>query len=132
MPIIKSAIKRMRQTEKRRARNISTKRTLRTALKDFFTSKSTEDLQKAQSALDVAVKKNVMDKNTASRKKAQLAKQAKEAGAKPATAAKKAPAKAAAKPATKPAAAKKPAAAAKKATPAKKPAAKKAPAKKAE
>ena len=115
MPIIKSAIKRMRQTEKRRARNISTKRTLRTALKDFFASKSTEDLQKAQSALDVAVKKNVMDKNTASRKKAQLAKQAKEAGAKPAT---------------KPAAAKK--APAKKATPAKKPAAKKAPAKKAE
>lgn len=130
MPIIKSAIKRMRQTEKRRARNISTKRTLRTALKDFFASKSTEDLRKAQSALDVAVKKNVMDKNTASRKKAQLARTAKEAGAKP-TAVKKAPAKAAAKPAAKPAAAKKPAAT-KKAAPAKKPAAKKAPAKKAE
>ena len=98
MPIIKSAIKRMRQTEKRRARNVTTKRNLRTALKAFFTSKSTEDLRKAQSELDTAVKKNIMSKNTASRKKAQLAKTAKEAGAKPAAAAKKAaPAKAAAK-----------------------------------
>ena len=89
MPIIKSAIKRMRQTEKRRARNVSTKRDLRTALKAFFSSKSTDDLRKAQSELDTAVKKNIMSKNTAARKKTQLAKVAKEAGTKP-TAAKKA------------------------------------------
>ena len=119
MPIIKSAIKRMRQTEVRRARNITTKRNMRTALKAFFASKSTDDLQKAQSALDVAVKKNVLNKNTAARKKAQLAKQAKATDAKPV--AKKAATKTAPK-----------AASAKKATTAKKPVAKKAPAKKAE
>lgn len=95
MPIIKSAIKRMRQTEKRRARNVTAKRSLRTALKSFLTTKSTEDLRKAQSELDIAVKKNLMSKNTAARKKVQLVKQAKEAGAKPAakTVAKKAAAK---------------------------------------
>ena len=117
MPIIKSAIKRMRQTEKRRARNVATKRSLRVALKAFATTKSTEDLRKAQSELDTAVKKNIMDKNTAARKKSQLSAQAKEAGAK--VAPKKAATKAApAKTVAKPAAAKKPAA--------KKPAAKKA------
>ena len=108
MPIIKSAIKRMRQTEKRRARNVTTKRNLRTALKAFFGSKSTDDLRKAQSELDTAVKKNIMSKNTAARKKAQLAKQAKEAGAKPA--AKKATTKATPKPVAKKPAVKKPAA----------------------
>jgi small subunit ribosomal protein S20 len=94
----------MRQTEKRRARNVTTKRNLRTALKAFFVTSSTDDLHKAQSELDTAVKKNILSKNTAARKKAQLVKQAKMADAKPvATAAKK--------PATKkPAVAKKPSA----------------------
>lgn len=126
MPIIKSAIKRMRQTEKRRARNVNTKRGLRQALKAFMTSKNTDDLRKAQSEIDTAVKKNLMNKNTASRKKAQLAKTAKEAGAKPAASAAK---KTAAKPATtkKTATPKKAAT-----TAAKKPAAKKPVAKKAE
>jgi ribosomal protein S20 len=109
MPIIKSAIKRMRQTEKRRARNVTTKRNLRTALKAFLTTKGTDDFRKAQSEIDTAVKKNLMSKNTAARKKAQLAKQAKEANASAAP--------------TKKASAKKP-------TTPKKPAAKKAPAKK--
>lgn len=116
MPIIKSAIKRMRQTEKRRARNVTVKRNLRQALKAFLVSKSSDDLRKAQSELDTAVKKNIMNKNTAARKKAQLSKAAKEAGAKPATAKKAPQAKAAVT---------------KKAPAAKKPAAKKAPAKKA-
>lgn len=122
MPIIKSAIKRMRQTEKRRARNVTAKRSLRTALKSFLTTKSTEDLRKAQSELDIAVKKNLMSKNTAARKKVQLVKQAKEAGAKPAakTVAKKATVKV-----KKPTTAKKTTTAAKKPV-AKKPAAKKA------
>lgn len=114
MPIIKSAIKRMRQTEKRRARNITTKRSMRQALKVFLGSKSTQDLRKAQSEIDTAVKKKLMSKNTAARKKSQLARQAKEAGAKPA--AKKATA-------TKSATPKKPATTKK--SPAKKPAPKK-------
>ena len=119
MPIIKSAIKRAKQTIVRRERNVATKRALKDAVKAFNAKPSAATLSAAQSAVDTAVKKNVLNKNTASRRKALLAKTAKEAGVKlTATkkAAPKAAPKAAAKPAAKPAA-KKPAA--------KKPAAKK-------
>ena len=130
MPIIKSAIKRAKQTIKRNERNVGIKRDIKDALKAFTTNPTAATLSKVQSEIDTAVKKNLLNKNTASRRKANLAKAAKAAGVKfgPATAKKAAPAKAAAKPA----AAKKPAAkaapAAKKApakTAAKKPAAKK-------
>ena len=115
----------MHQTAKRRARNVTTKRNLKGAVKAFLAKPTAAGLQAAQSELDTAVKKNVLKKNTASRRKAQLAKIAKEAGVK-ATPAKKATPKAPAKPAAKPAAKKAPAKApAKKAAPAKKPAAKK-------
>lgn len=130
MPIIKSAIKRAKQTIKRRDRNVGIKRDIKEAVKAFNANPSATTLSKAQSEYDTAVKKNLLDKNTASRRKAGLSKIAKAAGVKLGTATKKAaPAKAAApKTAAKPAAAKKPAAkaapAAKKA-PAKKPAAKK-------
>lgn len=127
MPIIKSAVKRMHQTAKRRARNQNTKRNLRTEVKVFSaaiakkdTKAASEALKKVQSELDKAVKKNVLKKNTAARKMSQLTAQAKAIGAKPATGAKKAT------PAKKPAAKKattKPKPAAK--TVAKKPAAKK-------
>jgi len=137
MPIIKSAIKRAKQTIKRRERNIVTKRSFRDAIKEFNAAPTAATLSAAQSALDTAVKKNVLEKRTASRRKAQLSKIAKAAGVKLATGTKKAaPAKTtaakapAAKPATKAAAkpaakaaVKKPAAA--KTTAAKKPAAKK-------
>lgn len=131
MPIIKSAIKRMRQTAKRRARNVTTKRDFRSAIKSFLAKPTAAGLQAAQSELDTAVKKNVLKKNTASRRKAQLAKVAKDAGVK-ATAAKKAPAKKAAAPKAAPVkkAAPKAAKTVEKKAPAKKPAAKKAPAKK--
>lgn len=133
MPIIKSAKKRMRQTVVRRARNQNTKRSLRSEMKVFMAAveakdgaKAAEALKKVQSNLDKAVKKNVLKKNTAARKLAQLSGKVKALGAKPAAATKKAA------PAPKAAAAKKPAAkpAAKKAPVAKKPAAKKAQAKK--
>ncbi len=128
MPIIKSAIKRMRQTTKRRARNVTTKRNLKGAVKAFMLEPSATGLQAAQSEIDTAVKKNVLKKNTAARRKSQLSKIAKTAGVKVAPAAKKTAApKAAAKPVTKPATKKAPAA---KAAVAKKPVAKKAPAKK--
>lgn len=123
MPIIKSAIKRMKQTAKRRERNVGIKRDIKTATKAFIAKPTSEALSAAQSELDTAVKKGLLKKATASRRKAGLAKIAKEAGVKPAAAKKKATP--AAKPATKPAAKKAPATAA-----AKKPAAKKAPAKK--
>lgn len=137
MPIIKSAIKRAKQAVVRRERNVATKKDVKSAAKAFHAKPSAKTLSAAHSEIDTAVKKNVINKHTAARRKSQLSKIAKEAGVK-LEAAKKAPAKAAAtKPAPK--TAEKPAAkapAAKKPVAAKKPAAKtasaakKAPAKK--
>lgn len=123
MPIIKSAIKRAKQTVIRRDRNVATKRALKDAVKAFNAKPTAATLSAAQSAIDTAVKKNVLNKNTASRRKALLSKNAKAAGVKltagakkaapkaaPKATAAKAPAKAAAKPAAKKAPAKKPAA----------------------
>lgn len=131
MPIIKSAIKRMKQTARRHERNLAVKRDIKSAVKTFLDKPTNVGLSRAQSELDTAVKKNLLDKNTAGRRKARLAKVAKaasvklESGAKKAPAAKKpaAKAKTEAKPAAKATAAKK-AAPAKKAPP-KKPSAKK-------
>lgn len=117
MPIIKSAKKRVRVASKAATRNSKTKRTLRTAIKSFHAAITGDTANSAQSALDIAVKKGVIHKNKAARKKRQLAVAAKAAGSK--TTAKKAVAK---KPAAKKAGAKKPAV---KKTVAKKPTAKK-------
>ncbi len=122
MPIIKSAIKRVKQANVARERNVATKRAIKAAVKAFEAKPSHETLSKAHSELDKALKKNLIPKNTVARRKSALAAKAKAAGVK-IEAAKKAKAAPAAKKTTaKPAA--------KKATPAKKPAAKKAPAKK--
>ena len=130
MPIIKSAIKRMKQTIKRNERNVGIKRDIKDATKAFLAKPSSVGLSKAHSELDTAVKKGLLKKNTVARRKANLAKVAKDAGVKLAPAKKaatkpaatKTTAKPAAKPATKTAAAKAPAA---KKAPAKKPSAKK-------
>jgi len=109
MPIIKSAIKRAKQTIKRRERNVATKRDIKSAVKAFVAKPSATTLSAAQSAIDTAVKKNVLEKNTAARRKSHLAKLAKDAGVK--LAAKKTVAKPVAetkKPAVKKVAAKKP------------------------
>lgn len=135
MPIIKSAKKAARQSVKRRENNQQIKKTIRAALKEFHNKPTADNMKKVQSEYDKAVKKGLIKKNTASRRKAKLAIFAKAAGVKNTAAAKKAAApKATAEkkaPATKATAAKKPAAK-KTTTAAKKPAAKKAPAKKAE
>lgn len=86
MPIIKSAIKRMHQTAKRRARNINLKNDIKVAVKAFRAKPSSATLSTAQSEYDKAVKKNLLKMNTASRRKAQLAKEAKIAGVKLGTA----------------------------------------------
>ena len=104
MPIIKSAIKRMKQTAKRRERNVGIKRDIKTAVKAFMAKPTAEGLSAAQSEIDTAVKKKLIKKATASRRKAGLAKVAKEAGVKPAAAKKKAAAPAKAPGAKKPAA----------------------------
>ena len=119
MPIIKSAIKRAKQTIVRNERNVATKRTLKEAVKAFRATPTAATLSAVQSAIDTAVKKNVLNKKTAARRKALYAKEAKAAGVKLAGAKKAAP-KAAPKAAAKPAAK-----AATKATPVKKPVAKK-------
>jgi small subunit ribosomal protein S20 len=118
MPIIKSAKKRVRVTASKSTRNAKTKKGLRGAIKAFHSaikggSKMSESRNAAQSAIDKAVKKGVISKNKAARKKRQLSASAKKAGAKPTASAKKA-----AKPAAKKTAAKKPSA--KKAAPKKK------------
>ena len=79
MPIIKSAKKAARQAEKRTAHNQQIKKTIKNALKAFKADPTPENLSKALSEYDKAVKKDLMKKNTASRRKAALAKYAKEA-----------------------------------------------------
>jgi len=126
MPIIKSAKKAARQAEKRRSNNQAIKKIIRGALKDFRANPTAEKMSVVQSEYDKAVKKGLMKKNTASRRKAKLAAFAKANNVKMAAAKKAAPK------AEKPAAEKK--APAKKATTktaTKKPAAKKTATKKA-
>lgn len=123
MPIIKSAIKRMKQTTKRRERNVGIKRDIKSAVKAFLAKPTSKALSEAHSELDTAVKKKLIKKNTAARRKSNLAKVAKEAGVKLETTKKKEKATSTEKkPTTKPAA--------KKATTAKKAPAKKTTAKK--
>jgi len=83
----KSAEKRIAINERNRLRNRFYKSSIRTSIKVFFNdlenynvSKSPEDKEKLQKALnlvysliDKGTKKNVFHKNTAARKKAQLA-----------------------------------------------------------
>ena len=121
MPIIKSAIKRMKQTAKRQERNVGIKRDIKSAVKSFLSKPTSEGLSAAHSELDTAVKKKLLKKNTVARRKSQLSKVAKEAGVKLVATKKAAPA---AKPVAKKTAAPK-ATEAKKAPAAKKPAAKK-------
>lgn len=134
MPIIKSAMKRAKQSITRRSRNLTTKRAVRLdvqALRAAIAEGSPDDVQiklnEAYSEIDRAVRKGTFHKNTAARRKSQLAVAVTKA-------ANTAPEEAKAittKGAGKSAAAKKPGT--KKAVVAKKPvAAKKAPAKKAD
>lgn len=74
----------MKTTRKAAIRNSKTRRSLRGALKAFQTSLSSKDKKKiekasskSQSALDVAVKKGIIHKNKAARKKKQLAQKSK-------------------------------------------------------
>lgn len=82
MPIIKSAQKRMRQALKRRERNVELKKNIKIALKELKANPSAENAFKVQSAIDTAVKKNLLKKATGSRRKAAVSKLAKEAGVK--------------------------------------------------
>lgn len=72
MPIIKSAKKAARQAEKRTKHNVAIKKDIKAALKAFKANPSAKTLAKAQSEYDKAVKKDLIKKNTASRRKAKL------------------------------------------------------------
>ncbi|MBR3322348.1 30S ribosomal protein S20 [Candidatus Saccharibacteria bacterium] len=82
MPIIKSAKKAARQATKRTEHNKEIKKDIKSALKAFKDHPSKETLKKAQSEYDKAVKKNLLKKNTAARRKARLHAMAKAASVK--------------------------------------------------
>jgi small subunit ribosomal protein S20 len=115
MPIIKSAIKRAKQAQTRRSRNLVVKRAIRTDVKAVHaavaagdTSVIADAVRAAVSEIDRAVKKGTLHRNTAARQKSRLIKKVKVdlgVSAKPVKAKPKA-----AKPAVKKATTKKPAA----------------------
>lgn len=74
-----SAKKRVRQTEKRRARNRARKEQIKTTVKSFMASLAAHDVPKAEAALrevastlDRVASKNTIHKNAASRKRSRL------------------------------------------------------------
>lgn len=77
MPLIKSAIKKMRSDVTRTSRNQASVSQLKTVLKNARSAKKYDAVSEAYSALDRAVKKNLIHRNFAARQKAQLSKLAK-------------------------------------------------------
>lgn len=83
MPIIKSAKKRVKTANKAAVRNSKTKRTLKTALKNFQAALKSGDKtvvkkhSELQSNIDKAAKKNIIHKNKANRLKQRAAQKAK-------------------------------------------------------
>ena len=82
MANIKSAMKRIKQGEKRRVRNAAARSTVRTALKSARTAldggqvaQAREALHRTIQILDKAVTKGVVHKNAADRKKSRLTRQ---------------------------------------------------------
>ncbi len=87
MPIIKSAKKRVRTAEKAAVLNAKTRKSVRQSVKSLQQALDNNDkkalselFSQVQSSLDTAVKKNVIHKNKAARKKSQLAEKVKAAG----------------------------------------------------
>ncbi|MCA9344293.1 30S ribosomal protein S20 [Candidatus Saccharibacteria bacterium] len=107
MPIIKSAKKRMRTANKAAVRNSKVKRSMRESYKKFQTTFSGKDASDAISKIDLAVKKGIIHKNKAARKKAQIAAQGKQNKTKIVSAKSTKPTTKSAKPATKKTTAKK-------------------------
>lgn len=108
MPIIKSAIKRARQSIKRRSHNLQVKRAVNADIRAVHEAIASGDkseiktsLSAAYSEIDRAVKKGTLHKNTAARRKSQLSGHVAKVSSEPKVAEKTA------KAATKPTAAKK-------------------------
>jgi small subunit ribosomal protein S20 len=85
---IKSQIKRVKTNNKAQARNKSVSSSIKTAVRKFReavvkgdAATTTTELRAASKALDVAVAKGVLHRNTAANKKSSMAKAAAKAGA---------------------------------------------------
>jgi len=85
---IKSQIKRVKTNNKAQARNKSVSSSVKTAVRKFReavakgdAATTTTELRAASKALDVAVSKGVIHRNTAANKKSSMAKAAAKAGA---------------------------------------------------
>ena len=81
MPIIKSAIKRVKVAEKKRKRNLITKNRYKSLVKEFIglidngkKAEATTLYPTVQKSIDMAAKKNVLHKNTAARMNSRLSK----------------------------------------------------------
>lgn len=74
MPIIKSAIKKVRKDKTRTARNQKRSIVIKALLKKAKKSKSAKDIQAAFSALDKAVKVKLIHPNKSARLKSRLTK----------------------------------------------------------
>ena len=88
MANIKSQIKRVKTNNKAQARNKSVSSSVKTAVRKFReavvkgdAATTTTELRAASKALDVAVAKGVIHRNTAANKKSSMAKAAAKAGA---------------------------------------------------
>lgn len=74
MPVIKSAIKKLKQSEKHAAHNKSIRRAMKDLMDAYKKSPSEKSFIAAVSAIDKAAKTNVIHKNKASRLKSRLSK----------------------------------------------------------
>ena len=88
MANIKSQIKRVKTNNKAQARNKSVSSSIKTAVRKFReavvkgdAATTTAELRAASKALDIAVAKGVIHRNTAANKKSSMAKAAAKAGA---------------------------------------------------
>jgi small subunit ribosomal protein S20 len=88
MPVIKSAIKRVKTNEKKRSHNITVKSEMRTAIKNFEKKVEEKDVENAKEAfveaeknLDKAARKGIIHKNKAARRKSRLEKKLNELSA---------------------------------------------------
>ena len=87
MANIKSQIKRVKTNNKAQARNKSVSSSIKTAVRKFReavvkgdAATTTTELRAASKALDIAVSKGVLHRNTAANKKSSMAKAAAKAG----------------------------------------------------
>ncbi len=83
MPVIKSAIKKLKQSIKHEAQNRSVKRQFKELVDAFKKTPTAKAYAAAVSALDKAAKNNVIHKNKAARLKSRLSKRLPKVEAKP-------------------------------------------------